>query len=74
VSGNTGVAGGTQGADPVPVIHDGAEHVAGAPADPGAPTVQPKQTTAPDNSTVLDKDSPLVTTDTTPPEPPKPVG
>lgn len=43
MSGNTGVAGGTRGADPVP------------------------QKTAPDDSTVLDPDSPLVTTD--PPEP-----
>lgn len=43
--GNTGVAGGTKGADPVP----------------------PKQTTAPDQSTVLEPDSPLVTTDPPPP-------
>lgn len=51
MSGNTGVAGGTKGADPVPE----------------------KEKTAPDRSTALDKDSPLVTTET-PPEPPKPVG
>lgn len=53
MSGNTGVAGGTKGADPVPS--------------------QGPEKTAPDKSTALDKDSPLVTTET-PPEPPKPVG
>jgi hypothetical protein len=56
VSGNTGVAGGTKGADPVPS------------QDP-----EKKPTTAPDKSTALDPDSPLVTSDP-PPEQPKPVG
>lgn len=43
MSGNTGTAGGTKGADPVP---------------------EKKETTAPDKSTALDKDSPLVTSET----------
>jgi hypothetical protein len=51
---NTGYAGGTKGADPVPESQG------------------PEKKTAPDNSTALDPDSPLVTSDPQP-EPPKPV-